>query len=131
MPKSGNRFSGDIMLNNRNPSINRDESDMIRVNLHRLGGAATGRPAWVTWLAMAASVVVGVTLFLLAASLALILIPVVMIVGAIAAWRIRSRLKAAGFGQPNPFGQQQRQAERVDVIDAEYRVIDPGEPPRR
>lgn len=104
---------------------------MIRVNLHRLGGAATGRSAWVTWLAMAASVVVGVALFLLAASLALILIPVVMIVGAIAAWRIRSRLKAAGFGQPNPFGQQQRPAERVDVIEAEYRVIDSGEPPRR
>lgn len=105
---------------------------MIRVNLHqRLGGAAAGRPAWVTWLAMAASVVVGVTLFLLAASLALILIPVVMIVGAIAAWRIRSRLKAAGFGQPNPFADQPRQPGRVDVIDAEYRVIDPGEPPRR
>jgi membrane protein implicated in regulation of membrane protease activity len=104
---------------------------MIRVNLHRVGGAATGRPAWAAWLAMAASVVIGVTLFLLAASLALILIPVVMIVGAVAAWRIRRRLKAAGFGQPNPFGQQQRQAEHVDVIDAEYRVIDPGEQPRR
>jgi hypothetical protein len=104
---------------------------MIRVNLHRLGGAATGRPAWVTWLAMAASVVIGVTLFLLAASLALILIPVVMIAGAIAAWRIRSRLKAAGFGQQNPFADQPRQAQPVDVIDAEYRVIDPEEQSRR
>lgn len=105
---------------------------MIRVNLHqRLGGATAGKPAWMVWLAMAASVVVGVTLFLLAASLALILIPVVMIVGAIAAWRIRSRLKAAGFGQADPFARQARTQERVDVIDAEYRVIDPGETPQR
>ncbi len=105
---------------------------MIRVNLHhRLGGATAGKPAWMVWLAMAVSAVVGVTLFLLAASLALILIPVVMVVGAIAAWRIRNRLKAAGFGQPNPFAGQPRGSERVDVIDADYRVIDPGEPPRR
>jgi hypothetical protein len=104
---------------------------MIRVNMHRPGGRTAAMPRWAAWLTMAASVVVGVTLFLLAASLALILIPVVMLVGAIAAWRLRSRLKAAGFGKGDPFAGHGRPAERVDVIDAEYRVIEPGEPPRR
>ena len=107
---------------------------MIRVNLHRLGGRTTGMPRWAAWLTMAASLVVGVTLFLLAASLALILIPIVLVVGAIAVWRLKSKLKAAGFGQPgqpNPFERQARPMDHVDVIDAEYRIIEPNEPPRR
>ena len=103
---------------------------MIRVNLNR-ANATAGMPRWAAWLAMAASLVVGVTLFLVAASLALILIPIALIVGAVAVWRLKSRLKAAGFGTAGPFERQQRPAERVDVIDAEYRVIEPGEPPRR
>jgi cytochrome c-type biogenesis protein CcmE len=104
---------------------------MIRVNLHRLGGRTTGMPRWATWLTMAASLVVGVTLFLLAASLALILIPVALVAGAIAMWRLKAKLKAAGFGDPGSFQRHNRAAERVDVIDAEYRIIEPGEPPRR
>lgn len=105
---------------------------MIRVNLHeQLGGRTARMPRWAAWLAMAASLVVGVVLFLVAASLALILIPIVAIVGTIAVWRLRSRLKAAGFGQPGPFPQQGRQAGPAEIIDAEYRVIEPGEPPRR
>lgn len=104
---------------------------MIRVNLHRLGGRTSAMPRWAAWLTMAASLIVGVTLFLLAASLALILIPVVLVAGAIAMWRLKARMKAAGFGQPRPFQQQTDQAERLDVIDAEYRIIEPGEQPRR
>lgn len=107
---------------------------MIRVNLNRLGSRDNAMPRWAAWLTMTASVVVGVTLFVLAASLALILIPVVLVAGAIAMWRLKAKLKAAGFGQPGqpgPFERQDRPAERVDVIDAEYRIIEPGEPPRR
>jgi hypothetical protein len=104
---------------------------MIRVNLHRLGSRTAGMPRWAAWLTMAASVVVGVTLFLLAASLALILIPVVLVAGAIAMWRLKARLKAAGFGDVPPFRQPERPAERVDVIDAEYRIIENDEAPRR
>lgn len=106
---------------------------MIRVNIHeRLSGRTAAMPRWAAWLAMAASLIVGVTLFLVAASLALILIPVALIVGAIATWRLRSRLKAAGFGQGQPFGRQPGgRAADAGIIDAEYRVIEPGEPPRR
>lgn len=105
---------------------------MIRVNLHeQLGGRPQRGPRWMTWLAMAASLVVGITLFLLAASLALILIPVVMIVGAVAAWRLRNRLKAAGIDPRAPFGSARQRPARDEIIDAEYRVIEPGEPPRR
>lgn len=106
---------------------------MIRVNLHdRLNGRAAAAPRWVTWLVMAASFVIGVTLFLVAASLALILIPVVAIAGAIAVWRLKAKLKAAGSDRAaDPFAGQRPAADRIEIIDAEYRVIEPGEPPRR
>lgn len=104
---------------------------MIRVNLHRLGSRTAGMPRWAAWLTMAASVVVGVTLFVLAASLALILIPVVLVVGAIAIWRLKAKLKAAGFSDASPFQQPNRPAGHVDVIDAEYRIIESDEAPRR
>ncbi|SEG17538.1 hypothetical protein [Bosea lathyri] len=105
---------------------------MIRVNLNeQLSRRPAGMPRWAAWLAMAGSLVVGVTLFLIAASLALILIPIIAIVGAVAIWRLKAKLKAAGLDQPGPFPQQPRQAGRVEIIDAEYRIIEPGEPPRR
>jgi hypothetical protein len=104
---------------------------MVRLNLNpQFGARMAGMPRWAAWLTMAGSLVVGLTLFLLAASLALILIPVVMIVGAIAAWRLRSRMKSAGFGQGNPFERGPARQERVEVIDVEYRIIEPGEKPR-
>ena len=100
---------------------------MVRLNLNpQFGARMAGMPRWAAWLTMAGSLVVGLTLFLLAASLALILIPVVMIVGAVAAWRLRSKMKAAGFGEGNPFERANVRPERIDVIDVEYRVIEPG-----
>ncbi|WP_293808010.1 hypothetical protein [uncultured Bosea sp.] len=104
---------------------------MIRVNLYeQLNGRARAVPRWQARLAMAASLVVGVALFLLAASLALILIPVVLVVGAIAVWRLKAKLKAAGINPADPFANQPRQQGRVEVIDAEYRIIEPDEPRR-
>ncbi|MGF7052504.1 hypothetical protein GGC47_001669 [Bosea sp. OAE752] len=106
---------------------------MIRVNLYdQLNRRGASMPRWATWLVMAASFVVGITLFLVAASLALILIPIVAVAGAIAVWRLKAKLKAAGFDRAaDPFGGQARPAERIEIIDAEYRIIEPGEPPRR
>ncbi|KRE00139.1 hypothetical protein ASE63_08580 [Bosea sp. Root381] len=105
---------------------------MIRVNLYeQLGGRTARMPRWAAWLAMAASLVVGIVLFLVAASLALILIPVVAIAGAIAIWRLRRRMKAAGIDPSAPFPQQRRQPGHGEIVDAEYRIIDQGEPPRR
>ena len=92
---------------------------MIRFNLYEIGGRASRMPRWASWLAMAGSVVVGITLFLLAASLALILVPVVLIAGSIAAWRLRSKLKAAGFTPGEPFGREPAGTGRIEVIDAE------------
>jgi hypothetical protein len=104
---------------------------MIRVNLYeQLNGRARAMPRWQAWLAMAASLIVGITLFLLAASLALILIPVVLVVGAIAVWRLKAKLKAAGIDPADPFAGRPQQAERIEVIDAEYRIIEPDEPRR-
>lgn len=104
---------------------------MVRVNFQeQLSGRAARMPRWAAWLAMAASLVVGVVLFLVAASLALVLIPIVALVGTIAVWRLRTRMKAAGFGQPGPFPPQGRQGGRAEIIDAEYRIIERDEPPR-
>ena len=83
-------------------------------------------PRWAVWLATAASLAVGITLFLLAASLALILLPVVMVAGAIALWRLRRRMRAAGF-DPATFGRPPPVEPRGDIVDAEYRVIEPGD----
>lgn len=104
---------------------------MIRVNLYdQLNGRSRAMPRWAAWLAMAASFVVGITLFLVAASLALILIPIVAIAGAIAVWRLKAKLKAAGFDRGGPFAGRPQPAERIEVIDAEYRIIEPDEPRR-
>lgn len=90
------------------------------------GGGPSGMPRWASWLAMAGSLIVGATLFLVAASLALILIPVVAVGAAIAYWRIKARLKAAGFGEMGAFSRRRTEG-GAEIIDAEYRVIEPGE----
>lgn len=102
---------------------------MIRVNIHEQIRQRAGLTGWKGWLAMAASLVVGVTLFLLAASLALILIPVIAIAGAIAMWRLRKRMREAGFA--NARHRPVDPHARDEIIDAEYRIIDANEPPKR
>lgn len=105
---------------------------MIRIISFQQGpnSGPGGMPRWASWLAMAASFAIGVTLFLVAASLALILIPVVAVAGAIAFWRLKARLKAAGFGEMDSFSRRSGEG-GVEIIDAEYRVIEPGENGRR
>lgn len=103
---------------------------MIRANMYRLNGQAARMPRWAAWLTMAVSVVIGLALFLLAASLALVLIPVVLVAGAIFMWRLKRRLKQAGFGQPGPFPRQPQDDPR-EIVDAEFRIIERSEPPRR
>ncbi len=68
---------------------------MIRLNFQQgLNGAVRPVPVWAAWLGAVASIAVGIVLFLVAASLALIVIPLAAIAGAIALWRFKSRLKA-------------------------------------
>ncbi len=101
---------------------------MIRIDLNNAASARLVRlPRWASYLVMAGAFVVGVLLFLVAASLALILVPVVIAGGAIAAWQIRRRMRAAGLDPQNPFGRQQHDPARGEIVDAEYRVIEPNE----
>jgi hypothetical protein len=101
---------------------------MIRIDLNNAASAKLVRlPRWASWLVMAGAFAVGVLLFLVAASLALILVPVVIAGGAFAAWQMRRRLRAAGIDPRDPFGRQRPEAARGEIVDAEYRVIEPGD----
>lgn len=109
---------------------------MIRLNFQQgLNGPARPVPVWAAWLGAVASIAVGIVLFLLAASLALIVIPLAALAGAIALWRFKSRLKAelkARAANPDdPFAQRAQQSGRIEIIDAEYRIVEPDEPRRR
>ena len=84
---------------------------MIRTNLFdQLNRRPAGMPRWAAWLAMAASFAVGITLFLVAASLALILIPCLLytsrlpvaavIVAAFAAFALPSLVASPILDQP-------------------------------
>jgi hypothetical protein len=101
---------------------------MIRIDLNNAASARLVRlPRWASWLVMAGAFVVGVLLFLVAASLALILVPVVIAGGAFAAWQMRRRMRAAGIDPQNPFQRRPQDAARGEIVDAEYRVIEPGD----
>jgi hypothetical protein len=98
---------------------------MIRIDLNNATRMAR-LPRWASWLVMAGAFALGVLLFLVAASLALILVPVVLIGGAIAAWQLRRRMRAAGIDPRQPFGRRPPDP-HGEIVDAEYRVIEPGE----
>ncbi|MCC5977668.1 MAG: hypothetical protein JJU21_06385 [Salinarimonas sp.] len=72
-------------------------------------------PRWAIVLGVLAALLVGFLVLILAASVALVVIPLALIAAAVAAWFGRGR-------RPRP------QAESdPDIIDAEYRVIDRSE----
>ena len=101
---------------------------MIRIDLNNAASARLVRlPRWASWLVMAGAFVIGVLLFLVAASLALVLVPVVIAGGAFAAWQMRRRMRAAGIDPQNPFQRRPQDAPRGEIVDAEYRVIEPGD----
>ena len=65
---------------------------------------------------MAGAFVVGVLIFLVAASLALILVPLVIAGGAFAAWQMRRRMRAAGINPDNPFERRQQDTARGEIV---------------
>jgi regulator of sirC expression with transglutaminase-like and TPR domain len=67
-------------------------------------------PRWAAVLAVIAAVSLGLLLLVVAAGLALIIVPVALVGGMILRWRLRRRMAEA--------------ARSGDVIDAEYRIID-------
>ncbi len=83
-------------------------------------------PRWAVPFVLAGAVGVGLVLFLLAASLALIVVPLAIAGGAFAAWRIRRQLRRAGVLKTGMHGEplHRRGAHEADIIDVDYRVID-------
>lgn len=94
---------------------------------HDLRAALQGRifrlPRWAAPLVLAGAAGLGVLLMLVAASLALIIVPVVIAGGAFAAWRLRRQIRR-GDVPVDPFGARQPQTGAGDIIDVEYKIID-------
>lgn len=100
-------------------------------------------PNWAIGLMAAGSAAVGIAVFLLISTLAVLLLPIVLVVGGVTAFIMRKRIerlvKTGGFpmpgAQPDDAAVQaaRRRAERrvkPDIEDADYRVVDdPGRKP--
>ena len=96
------------------------------MNDHDIRAALQGRifrlPRWAVPFVLAGAAGLGVLLMLVAASLALIIVPVVIAGGAFAAWRLRRQMRRGGA--VDPFAQRPQQSAASEVIDVEYRIID-------
>jgi hypothetical protein len=78
-------------------------------------------PRWAAFLIVAASVLVGLLFMVLAAGIALIVVPVVLVAGAIAAWFGRRRNGNFNAGHHRS---DHRAAGGGDVVEGEYIVLD-------
>ncbi|MGL4441592.1 MAG: hypothetical protein ACRCUE_20260 [Bosea sp. (in: a-proteobacteria)] len=88
-------------------------------------------PNWAFALMAAGSAALGIALFLVVSTIAVLLLPLVLVAGAITAYVMRKRieklLKSAGF-QAAPAPTQRKRASRKspadEIEDVEYRVVD-------
>jgi hypothetical protein len=98
------------------------------MNDHDIRAALQGRifrlPRWAVPLVLAGAAGLGVLLMLVAASLALIIVPVVLAFGAFAAWRMRRQIRRGGGMPGSPFPEQPGPTGTNEIIDVEYRIID-------
>ncbi len=88
-------------------------------------------PNWAVGLMAAGSAALGIALFLVVSTLAVLLLPLVLIAGAVTAFIMRKRieklLKAAGIAQPaagQPRRRPAKSRERDEIEDVEYRVVE-------
>ena len=97
------------------------------MNDYDIRAALQGRmirlPRWAAPLVLAGVAGLGILLMLVAASLALIIVPLVVAGGAFAAWRLRRQIRRSG-GPVDPFGPRGRPAAPGEIIDVEYKIID-------
>jgi hypothetical protein len=97
------------------------------MNDHDIRAALQGRifrlPRWAAPLVLAGAAGLGVLLMLVAASLALIIVPVVIVGGAFAAWRMRRQIRR-GDVPVDPFAARPPPTGAGDIIDVEYKIID-------
>lgn len=88
-------------------------------------------PNWAFGLMAAGSAALGIALFLVVSTIAVLLLPIVLAAGGIAAFAMRKRieklLKTAGFQPtpgPSPRKRTARQRAVDEIEDVEYRVVD-------
>ncbi len=106
---------------------------MLRLSYRGKGRArSVGLPNWAVGLVAAGGAAVGIAIFLVVSTLALLLLPIVLIAGGVAAYmmrrRIESLLRAGGFS-PETMARAsrpkaRRSDPRADIEDAEFRVVD-------
>ena len=81
-------------------------------------------PRWAAFLIVAASVLVGILFLVLAAGIALIAIPVVLVAGGVAAWLGRRRGREGGRGGAMGRTAAGDGAGPGEVVEGEYIVLD-------
>ena len=98
---------------------------MIRMLLRDGSRARVGTiPRWALVLVGIAAAGMGVLILLLAAGLALVLLPVALAGGLVAHWVARRRLRAMAAARPRPAPADRGPAQPLEIIDAEYRIVD-------
>lgn len=96
---------------------------------------ATNLPRWALYLIGIFGVGLGVLLLLLAAGLALVVVPLFILGVVIASWHARRQARKhgrsfnAGETHPDPDMGNQGKPKELAVIEAEYQVIEPRQKP--
>jgi len=117
------------------------ETEMLRLSYRgRSRQKTVTMPNWAFGLMAAGSAALGIALFLVVSTIAVLLLPIVLVAGGIGAFMLRKRIEklmhAAGLGpdglsRPQPARSRrtsQRKPARDEIEDVEYRVVE--EPPR-
>ena len=81
-------------------------------------------PRWAAFLIVAASVLVGILFLVLAAGIALVAIPVVLVAGGVAAWLGRRRGRGAAHQGADMSRTAGGKAGDGEVVEGEYIVLD-------
>jgi hypothetical protein len=90
-------------------------------------------PRWAIGLGVVAAFLVGLMVLTLAAGIALVAIPTLLVAGGVAAWIGRGKALSGGRGvvprdeaSRDPFrrGPSQPRARGEEIVDVEYRIID-------
>jgi hypothetical protein len=104
---------------------------MLRLSYRGRSRAKTvSMPGWAFGLMAAGSAALGIALFLVVSTIAVLLLPVVLIIGGVSAFVLRKRIEKlmrdAGIGTPQKTSRTRKTSQKhpaTEIEDVEYRVV--------